>query len=167
MFVACVKCEENINFASQNTFSRFHKISFYFFFLLSDHTHTTCDTLVNLLLFSKSYTNNTMGRRKNPHPQRAVNARTVLKVARDKEEEVEEEEPLVLCSRIPDEEDDLEANHHQIQKEEEEEEGEDDDVERLWRIMCVPRDDVVEQNQTRKDAKGVKRKRGHECDVCE
>ena len=89
----------------------------------------------------------------------------------------EKEEPLVLCSRIPDEEDDLEANHHQIQKEEEEEgeeeeeeeeeEGEDEDVERLRRIMCVPRDDVVEQNQTRKDAKGVKRKRGHECEVCE
>jgi len=53
-------------------------------------------------------------RRKNPHPQRAVNARTVLKVARE-EEEVEEEEP-VLCLRIPDEDDDLEANH-QIQKE--------------------------------------------------
>ena len=51
-----------------------------------------------------------MGRRKNPHPKRAVNARTVLKCER--------EEPLVLCSRIPDdEEDDLEANHHQIQKE--------------------------------------------------
>ena len=37
--------------------------------------------------------------------------------------------------------------------------------------MCVPRDDVVEQNQIRKEetalAKGVKRKRGHECDVCE
>ncbi|CAL6348557.1 unnamed protein product [Bathycoccus prasinos] len=49
-------------------------------------------------------------RRKNPHPQRAVNARTVLKG--------EKEEPLVLCSRIPDEDDDLEANHHQIQKEE-------------------------------------------------
>ena len=106
--------------------------------------------------------------RKNPHPKRAVNARTVLKVSRDKEEEeVEEEEPLVLCLKIPDEDDDLEANHHQIQKEEEGEEGEDDDVERLWRIMCVPRDDVVEQNQTRKDAKGVKRKRGHECDFCE
>ena len=60
-----------------------------------------------------------MGRRKNPHPKRAVNARTVLKVARDKEEEVEEEEePLMLCLRIPDEDDDLEANHHQIQKEE-------------------------------------------------
>ena len=140
MFVACVKCEENINFASQNTFSRFHKISFYFFFLLSDHTHTTCDTLVNLLLFSKSYTNNTMGRRKNPHPQRAVNARTVLKVSsldvRDKEE-VEEEEPLALCLKIPDEDDDLEANHHQIQKE-----------------------------KTTFKKKGVKRKRGHECDVC-
>ena len=49
-------------------------------------------------------------RRKNSHPQRAVNARTVLKG--------EKEEPLVLCSRIPDEDDDLEANHHQIQKEE-------------------------------------------------
>ena len=35
--------------------------------------------------------------------------------------------------------------------------------------MCVPcDDDVVEQKQTRKDAKGGKRKRGqHECDVCE
>ena len=95
-------------------------------------------------------------RRKNPHPKRAVNARTVLKG--------EKEEPLVLCSRIPDEEDDLEASQ-QIQKEEEEEEGEDDDVEQLRKIMCVPCDDVVEQNQTRKDAKGVKRKRGHECDV--
>ena len=103
-------------------------------------------------------------RRKNPHPQRAVNARTVLKG--------EKEEPLVLCLKIPDEEDDLEANH-QIQKEEEEEdeEGEDDDVEQLRRILCVPCDDVVEQNQRKEEtafiAKGVKRKRGHECDVCE
>ena len=60
----------------------------------------------------------------------------------------EKEEPLVFL-RIPDE-DDFEANH-QIQKEEEEEEGEDegedDDVKRLRRIlMCVPCDDVVEQN---------------------
>ncbi|CAL6347694.1 unnamed protein product [Bathycoccus prasinos] len=77
-----------------------------------------------------------MGRRKNPHPKRAVNARTVLKG--------EKEEPLVLCSRIPDEDDDLEANHHQIQKEEEEE--------------------GVEEITVRK---GAKRKRGHECDVCE
>ena len=108
----------------------------------------------------KNNNNNNMRRRprKNPHPKRAVNARTVLK-GRGKEE------PLVfVCSRIPD--DDVEANH-QIQKEEEEEEGEDEDVKQLWRIMCVPCDDVVEQKQTRKDAKGVKRKRGqHECDVC-
>jgi len=111
-----------------------------------------------------------MRRRKNPHPKRAVNARTVLKGEKE-----EKEEPLVLCLRIPDEEDDLEANHRQIQKEEEEEEeeeGEDDDVEQLRRIlMCVPCDDVVEQNQIRKEetaiTKGVKRKRGHECDVCE
>ena len=82
-------------------------------------------------------------RRKNPHPQRAVNARTVLKA--------EKEEPLVLCSRIPDEEDDLEANHHQIQKEEEEE-GEEEEE---------------EEEETAIIAKGVKRKRGHECDVCE
>ena len=126
-------------------------------------------------------TNNNMGRRKNPHPKRAVNARTVLKVVKGRtEEEGEEgeEEPLVLCSRIP-EEDDFEANHHQIQKEDEEEgeeEGEDDDVKRLRRILtCVPCDDdvVMEQNQMREAetayiAKGVKRKRGgHECDVCE
>ena len=83
----------------------------------------------------------------------------------------EKEEPLVLCLRIPDE-DDVEANH-QIQKEEEEEdeEGEDDDVEQLRRILCVPCDDVVEQNQRKEEtaliAKGAKRKRGHECDVCE
>ena len=79
-------------------------------------------------------------RKKNPNPQRAVNARTVLKVSsldvRDKEEEVEEEEPG-LCLRIPDE------------------------------------DDVVfeiEQKEIRKETtttKRGKRKRGHECDVCE
>ena len=83
-------------------------------------------------------------RRKNPHPKRAVNARTVLKVSTGRREEGEEEgeEPLVLCLRIPDE---VEGNHHhhQIQKEEEEEEEE----------MTV--------------RKGAKRKRGHECDVCE
>ena len=103
-----------------------------------------------------------MRRRKNPHPKRAVNVKTVLKVC-------EKEEPLVLCSRIPDEDEDLEANQHQIQKEE----GEDEDVKQLRRIMCVPCDDVVEQNHQMREeetaiiAKGVKRKRGHECDVCE
>ena len=80
-------------------------------------------------------------RRKNPHPKRAVNARTVLKVSTGRREEGEEEgeEQPVLCSRIPDEEDDLEANHHQIQK-----------------------------GKTTFKKKGVKRKRTqHECDVCE
>ena len=79
-------------------------------------------------------------RRKNPHPQRAVNARTVLKVssldARAAEEEVEEEEP-VLCLKIPDE------------------------VEVVFEI---------EQKEIRKEktaTKRGKRKRGHECDVCE
>ena len=80
-------------------------------------------------------------RRKNPHPQRAVNARTVLKVVKgriEEEEEEEGEEQPVLCSRIPDEEDDLEVNQHQIQKE-----------------------------KTTFEKKGVKRKRTqHECDVC-
>ena len=78
-------------------------------------------------------------RKKNPHPQRAVNARTVLKC--DREEKGGEEEG---------------------------------DVERLRRMRtCVPcRDVVKEQNQKREEettfvARGVKRKRGHECDVCE
>ena len=58
---------------------------------------------------------------------------------------IEKEEPLVLCSRIPDEANHFEANHQQIQKEEEEEEEEEEITVR----------------------KGAKRKRGHECDVCE
>ena len=139
-------------------------------------------------------------RRKNPHPKRAVNARTVLKV--------KEEQPPVLCSRIPDEDDDLEANHHQIQKEEttfiENKRGRE--AERLSREAGLPEDSDRElspppppEGKTRKSKrivekiqegiiydkykhlhspimspgrrrnngkKGVKRKRGHECDVC-
>ena len=83
-------------------------------------------------------------RRKNPHPRRAVNARTVLRVVKGRREE-EGEEP-VLCLRIPDE-DDFEANH-QIQKEDEEE-GEEEGEEEI----------TVRE--------GAKRKIGHECDVCE
>ena len=78
-------------------------------------------------------------RKKNPHPQRAVNARTVLKCDFREEKGGEEE----------------------------------GDVERLRRMLaCVPcRDVVKEQNQKREEettfvARGVKRKRGHECDVC-
>ena len=89
-------------------------------------------------------TNNNM-RRKNPHPQRAVNARTVLKVsyldARDKEEEEveeEEEQPTpVLCLKIPDE----------------------DEV-----VFEVEQKEIRKETTTTKRGK---RKRGHECDVCE
>ena len=80
------------------------------------------------------------GRRKNPNPKRAENARTVLKsecvLEKRGGEEEEEEEPdeVLLCVRIPDED---EVNE-QMRKEE----------------MTV--------------RKGAKRKRGqHECGVCE
>jgi len=82
--------------------------------------------------------------RKNPHPQRAVNARTVLKVVKstrgeeEEEEEEEEEQPPVLCLKIPDKDEDVFES---------------------------------EQKETRKEkmytTKKGKRKRGHECDVCE
>ena len=86
-------------------------------------------------------------RRKNKHPQRAVNVKTVVVVRKGDDRE-----------------------------EEEGEEGEEEDAELLLRILtCTPcGDDGVKQNhQMRKEetaiiAKGVKRKRGqHECDVCE
>ena len=85
----------------------------------------------------------TNSRRKNKHPKRAENVKTVVVVTKTSGGAREEEEG-------------------------------DEDVERLRRmLMCVPCDDGVEQNhQMRKEetaiiAKGVKRKRGHECDVCE
>ena len=77
-------------------------------------------------------------RKKNPHPQRAVNAKTVV-VASDREEREErlkrEEERALLCLRIPDDEE--EEEDEQIREEE----------------MTV--------------RKGAKRKRAYECDVCE
>ena len=84
-----------------------------------------------------------MGRRKNPHPKRAENARTVLKgddvlEKRGGEEEEEEEPKVLLCLRIPDDEGDAVEVNERIRKEE----------------MTV--------------RKGAKRKRGqHECGVCE
>ena len=85
-----------------------------------------------------------MRRRKNPHPKRAVNARTVLKCdmeERGGEEEEKEEQPPVLCLRIPDEDE----------------------------VVF----EIFEQKEIRKEmtttTKGVKRKKTqqHECDVCE
>ena len=82
-----------------------------------------------------------MGRRKNPHPKRAENARTVLKE--------EKEEPKVLCLKIPppdvDEEDDEFVGEVEIQ----------DEIIRKEMTTCSTK-------------KAAKRKRGqHECDVCE
>ncbi|CAL6329038.1 unnamed protein product [Bathycoccus prasinos] len=91
-------------------------------------------------------------RRKNPHPQRAVNARTVLVV--------KEEQP-VLCLKIPDEEDDLEANHHQIQKEEttfiENKRGRE--AERLSREAGLPEDSDRELSPPPPEGKTRKSKR--------
>ena len=85
----------------------------------------------------------TNSRRKNKHPKRAENVKTVVVVTKTSGGAREEEG----------EEDDAERL--------------------LRMLMCVPCDDGVEQNhQMRKEetaiiAKGVKRKRGqHECDVC-
>ena len=70
-------------------------------------------------------------RRKNPHPQRAVNARTVLVV--------KEEQPPVLCLKIPDE----------------------DEV-----VFEIEQQKEIRKEMTTTTKRG-KRKRGHECDVCE
>ena len=53
-----------------------------------------------------------MSRRKNPHPQRAVNVKTVVVGCREEREEEEEQPPLVLCLKIPD------VEQNQIRKEE-------------------------------------------------
>ena len=55
-----------------------------------------------------------MSRRKNPHPKRAENARTVLKGEEFREKE-EVKEPVVLCLQIPDDDDEMDE---QIRKEE-------------------------------------------------
>jgi uncharacterized Zn-finger protein len=89
------------------------------------------------------------GRRKNPHPKRAVNVKTVLKGdekeerGRGEEKEGDEELRLLRMLRCGSCEDDenvvMEQNHHHVPK-----------------AFIIPA------------AKGVKRKRGqHECDVCE
>ncbi|CAL6275080.1 unnamed protein product [Bathycoccus prasinos] len=58
-----------------------------------------------------------MGRRKNPHPKRAENARTVLKGEEFREKE-EVKEPVVVCLQIPDDDDDDDEMDEQIRKEE-------------------------------------------------
>ena len=79
-----------------------------------------------------------MSRRKNPHPQRAVNVKTVLKGEN-------EERSVLLCLRIPDEEDG------------------DEDVD--FDEVVEQQNEKLRKEKTA--TKRGKRKRGHEGDVCE
>ena len=88
-------------------------------------------------------------RKKNPNPQRAVNARTVLKG-----EEEEKEAPVVVCVQIPPDDDVF------VVVDDDDEDDVDDD------------EDEMDEHIQREEAdfrKGAKRKRTqqHECDVCE
>ena len=99
-----------------------------------------------------SYARNTLTeqtkmRKKNPHPKRAENAKTVVVASATREEREGEERPVGLfCLRIPDDDDD------------------DDDVDY----------EIEEQNEMRKEKTTEtkregkrKRKQQHECGVCE
>ena len=78
-----------------------------------------------------------MSRRKNKHPKRAVNVKTVV-VASAVEEREEEEEPPVLCLRIPDE----------------------DEV-----VFEIEQKEIRKEKTTTK--RGKRKRTQHECDVCE
>ena len=99
---------------------------------------------VNTFVF---FTQIMSSRRKNKHPKRAENVKTVVVASAAEEEEREEEErPVLLCLRIPDVVDDDEDDFDEV---------------------------VEQQNEIRKEKtatkRGGKRKRTqqHECDVCE
>ena len=92
----------------------------------------------DVLLFPSHHANIMSSRRKNKHPKRAENAKTVVVASAAEEERVGEGEggargPVLLCLRIPDDE---------------------------------QRNEIRKEKTT--TTKGGKRKRGqHECDVCE
>ena len=90
-------------------------------------------------------------RRKNPHPQRAVNVKTVVVGDDEEEEEGGGEEPLVLCLQIPPDEDD------DVFVVVDDDDDEDDEM-----------DEQIRKEETA-FRKGSKRKRTqqHECGVCE
>ena len=81
-------------------------------------------------------------RRKNPHPKRAENAKTVLKGEK-------EERPVLLCLRIPDEDE------------------EDDEEDVAFGEVVEQQNEKLRKEKTA--TKRGKRKRGqqHECDLCE
>ena len=82
---------------------------------------------------------------KNPHPKRAVNARTVLKGDLFLEEREEVREEPVMCMKIPPPVEDEVVGEVEIQ----------DEIIRKEMTTCSTK-------------KAAKRKRGqHECDVCE
>ena len=89
---------------------------------------------------------------KNPHPKRAVNARTVLKgdLFLEEREEEAREEP-VMCVKIPPPED------------------EDEDEDEVVGEVEIQQDEIIRKEMTTcSTKKAAKRKRGqHECDVCE
>ena len=81
-------------------------------------------------------------RRKNPHPKRAVNVKTVLKGEK-------EERPVLLCLRIPDDDE------------------EDDEEDVAFGEVVEQQNEKLRKEKTA--TKRGKRKRGqqHECDLCE
>ena len=82
-------------------------------------------------------------RRRNPHPKRAENAKTVLKGEK-------EERPVLLCLRIPDDDDE-----------------EDDEEDVAFDEVVEQQNEKLRKEKTA--TKRGKRKRGqqHECDLCE
>ena len=84
---------------------------------------------------------------KNPHPKRAVNARTVLKGDLFLEEREEAREEPVMCVKIPPPE----------------------DVDEVVGEVEIQQDEIIRKEMTTcSTKKAAKRKRGqHECDVCE
>ena len=84
---------------------------------------------------------------KNPHPKRAVNARTVLKGDLFLEEREEVREEPVMCVKIPPPE----------------------DVDEVVGEVEIQQDEIIRKEMTTcSTKKAAKRKRGqHECDVCE
>ena len=85
-----------------------------------------------------------MSRRKNLHPQRAVNVKTVLKGEN-------EERSVLLCLRIPDDD---------------EEDGDDDDVD-FDEVVEKQNEKMRKEKTATKRGEKRKRTQQRECDVCE